>query len=89
MYHFAWRFAELADLRALRTQLAEAGVKAGVGNHGISIGIYFFDPDGNEIECYFELPKKHWPSGDIFAGQYFPDGLDTDLAKVIQAAVAS
>ena len=89
MYHFAWRFAELQELRDLRAQLEKAGVKAGVGNHGISIGIYFFDPDGNEIECYYELPKEHWPSGDIFAGKYFPEGLDTDLAKVIEAAAAS
>lgn len=89
MYHFAWRFGSLEDLRDLRGQLADQGVDAGVGNHGISIGLYFFDPDGNEIECYYELPNEHWPQGDIFAGKYFPDGLDTDLSTVIAAAAAS
>ncbi len=86
MYHFAWRFGSLGALRDLRDQLAASGVKAGVGNHGISIGLYFFDPDGNEIECYYELPKEHWPDGDIFAGKYFPDGLETELTDVIAAA---
>ena len=83
MYHFAWRYASLRDLRDLQSQLNERGVKNGIGNHGISIGIYFFDPDGNEIECYYELPTEHWPEGDPFAGEYFPDGLDTDLSHIL------
>ena len=43
----------------------------GVGNHGISIGVYFFDPDGNEIEVFYELPRDQWPTeGQLFAGKF-------------------
>ncbi len=79
LYHTAWRYDSLSDLRELRDNLAENNIDAGIGNHGISIGIYFFDPDGNETEAYYELPKTYWPQDNIFSGNYFPDGLDTKL----------
>ncbi|MCH8063631.1 MAG: hypothetical protein IH861_14140 [Chloroflexi bacterium] len=45
-------------------------------NHGISIGVYLFDPDGNEIEVFYELPKDQWPKeGSLFEGQ-FPGDLE-------------
>ena len=36
----------------------------GTGDHGISQGIYFQDPDGNEIEVFYELPRAQWPNPD-------------------------
>ena len=48
----------------------------GIEDHGISIGVYFFDPEGNEIEAYYELPSEHWPvDGDLFEGK-FPHSLE-------------
>jgi catechol 2,3-dioxygenase len=32
----------------------------GIGDHGISLGIYFNDPDGNGIEVYYESPRDQW-----------------------------
>ena len=79
LYHTAWRYQSLEELRQLHKKLGENDIESGIGNHGISIGIYFFDPDGNEIEAYYELPKRFWPKENIFSGDYFPDGLDTKL----------
>lgn len=79
LYHTAWRYQSLAELRKLHKKLWGNDIESGIGNHGISIGIYFFDPDGNEIEAYYELPKQFWPTKNIFSGEYFPDGLDTEL----------
>jgi len=79
LYHTAWRYASLEKLRELHKSLTENNIESGIGNHGISIGIYFFDPDGNEIEAYYELPKQFWPKENIFSGDYFPDGLNTQL----------
>ena len=28
---------------------------------GLSLGIYFQDPDGNGIEVYYETPRSEWP----------------------------
>ena len=26
----------------------------------MSLGIYLEDPDGNGIECYYEMPRSEW-----------------------------
>jgi len=76
LYHFAWEMGSLEDLRAIYRELKAKDVDvAGIGDHGISIGVYLFDPDGNEIEVFYELPKEQWPEGDIFQGR-FPGSLE-------------
>lgn len=77
LYHFAWQMASLEELRSLYRRLQEEGVTiVGIGDHGISLGVYFLDPDGNEMEAYYELPRERWPQGEnIFAGS-FPGSLD-------------
>ena len=74
---------KIDDLQELFGQMRENDVKiGGVGDHGISIGIYFFDPDGNEIEAFYELPKDQWPEdGNLFAGD-FPQKLVDPAAAV-------
>jgi catechol-2,3-dioxygenase len=72
LYHFAWEMESFEDLRQIYGELKQKDVKVGgVGNHGISIGVYFFDPDGNEIEVFYELPRDQWPTeGQLFAGKF-------------------
>jgi catechol 2,3-dioxygenase len=44
-----------------------------MGDHGISMGVYLLDPDDNEIEIYYELPKDQWerhPEKGLFGTQY-------------------
>ena len=50
---------------------------ASIGAHGISLGVYLPDPDGNEIEVFYELPRDQWPEGDVFAGR-FPGSLEEE-----------
>jgi catechol-2,3-dioxygenase len=76
LYHFAWEMESLDDLRRIYRELQQKGVNiAGIGDHGISLGVYLFDPDGNEIEVFYELPRDQWPGGQIFAGR-FPGSLE-------------
>ena len=50
------------DLKELYQGLRDKGVPIKqVSDYGISIGIYFEDPDGNGIEASYELPCDHWP----------------------------
>ena len=79
--HVAWRMDTFEDLKELYQRLKEKGVNIeGIGDHGISLGVYFRDPDGNGNEAYFELPKDQWPEGDrIFAG-HFPMSLEDEPA---------
>ena len=80
LYHFAWQMESLDDVRRLHRELKDKGVNiAGIGDHGISLGVYFFDPDGNEIEAFYELPRREWPEENIFAGS-FPGSLEEEPA---------
>ncbi len=77
LYHFAWEMDSLDDLKQLYAHMKSNDVKiGGIGDHGISLGVYFFDPDGNEIEAFYEMPKDRWPDdGDLFVGE-FPGKLE-------------
>ena len=64
LYHMAWQVESLEDLEAFHRRLKEHEVTiVGYGEHGVGFGIYFLDPDGNEIEVVYELPKEQWPDG--------------------------
>ena len=77
LYHFAWQMDSFDDLKRLYAEMKAKDVSiGGIGDHGISLGVYFFDPDGNEIEAYYEMPKDEWPAdGDLFEGE-FPGKLE-------------
>ena len=78
LYHFAWEMESLDKLRQMHRELKEKEVQiAGVGDHGTSLGVYFFDPDGNQIEVFYELPRDQWPDGDFFRGR-FPGSLEEE-----------
>ena len=49
----------LADLKQFHTLLKSEGVRIrSVVNHGISLAIYFYDPDENIVEVYAKTPYK-------------------------------
>ncbi len=59
--HMAWRMSSLEDLKEFYNRLKEKQVPVdGVGDHGLSLGVYFHDPDGNGIEVYYESPRSEW-----------------------------
>jgi catechol 2,3-dioxygenase len=60
--HLALMMSSLEDLKELYQRLIDKGVPISrVADHGISIGIYFRDPDGNGLEVSYELPRSQWP----------------------------
>jgi catechol 2,3-dioxygenase len=50
----------LEDLKEFYHRLKEKDIPMSVADHGISLGIYFQDPDGNGIEVYYESPRSEW-----------------------------
>lgn len=69
--HFAWQVESFEELRSFRHHLLESGIQIlGTGDHGISIGIYLADPDGNRVEVFYELPKEKWPIAGRFLGKF-------------------
>jgi catechol 2,3-dioxygenase len=46
---------DLDDLKAFHAKLQDRGAKiTGVVDHGISYGVYFFDPDGHQLEVFYQ-----------------------------------
>jgi catechol 2,3-dioxygenase len=79
LYHFAWAMDSLEDLQQIYQKIKNNDIEVvGIGDHGISIGVYILDPDGNQVEIFYELPKNKWPNTDIFKGN-FPGSLDPNL----------
>ena len=66
------------ELKILYRHIKARDVKiAGIGDHGISIGVYILDPDGNEIEVFYEAPRDQWPEdGSLFAGSFAGGSLE-------------
>jgi len=75
--HMAWMMHSLDDLKEVYQRLKEKNIPIDhVSDHGISVGIYFRDPDGNGIEVSYELPRSEWYRDDhIFSGEGRPRGL--------------
>ena len=77
LYHFAWEMESFRDLKNAYQEMKQKGVEiAGIGDHGISMGVYFFDPDGNEIEVFYKLPRDRWPEGGVASRSKFPGSLE-------------
>ena len=53
--HMAWYMDSLDDLKEFYLRIKEKNIPIDrVADHGLSIGIYFEDPDGNGIEVSYE-----------------------------------
>jgi catechol-2,3-dioxygenase len=76
MYHMAWAMASFDDLQALyRHLIAKNAPIAGFSDSATAISVSFFDPDGNEIEAIYELPRDQWPAERV-SGAKFPRQLE-------------
>jgi len=91
--HMAWMMHSLDDLKEVYQRMQDLNVPIDhVSDHGLSIGIYFRDPDGNGVEVSYELPRSEWSQHErVFSGEkkqrgLFPGPWDEHLAA--QQAVA-
>lgn len=60
LYHLAWEVPTIEDLATARTTLAELGELAGESDHGATKSLYGHDPDGNEFEIMWLVPRESW-----------------------------
>jgi catechol 2,3-dioxygenase len=59
MAHFAFRMQDQDALEAAYAELKSSGTEIHYTvNHGVANSIYFFDPDGNELEVYADNPPE-------------------------------
>jgi catechol-2,3-dioxygenase len=60
LYHAAWEVATIEDLARAREALLAAGALVGESDHGASLSLYAQDPDGNELEVFWMVPREEW-----------------------------
>jgi catechol-2,3-dioxygenase len=60
LYHLAWQVDTIDELADARRVLAEAGALTGESSHGATKSLYAVDPDGNELEVMWMLPREAW-----------------------------
>lgn len=60
LYHLAWEVDEIESLREGRDALKRYGLLSGMSDHGATKSIYGYDPDGNEFEVMWLVPREHW-----------------------------
>ena len=60
LYHLAWQLDTIDELVAARRALLDAGALTGESSHGATKSLYAVDPDGNEHEVMWMLPRAAW-----------------------------
>jgi catechol-2,3-dioxygenase len=59
LYHLAW-LETIDELIDVRRTLQQAGAFTGESNHGATKSVYGADPDGNQFEIMWMLPRSEW-----------------------------
>ena len=60
LYHLAWQVETIQDLAELRDRLIRMQSLVGESDHGVTKSLYAKDPDGNEFEVMWMVPKDQW-----------------------------
>jgi catechol-2,3-dioxygenase len=60
LYHLAWQLDTIDELVEARDALVAAGALTGQSDHGATKSLYGADPDGNEFEIMWMLPRESW-----------------------------
>ena len=60
LYHLAWEVPTIDDLARGRAVLDRLGALVGESDHGATKSLYGRDPDGNEFEVMWLVPREQW-----------------------------
>jgi catechol-2,3-dioxygenase len=80
LYHLAWQLDTIEELAQARRTLVDAGAYTGQSSHGATKSVYGVDPDGNEFELMWMLPRQHWGAYE-HAAPVEPLDLEDELTR--------
>jgi catechol-2,3-dioxygenase len=60
LYHLAWQVDTIEELEQARSTLLRLDAYTGESSHGATKSVYAHDPDGNEFEVMWMLPRASW-----------------------------
>jgi catechol-2,3-dioxygenase len=67
LYHLAWQVPTIEDLATAHAVLSAEGALVGASDHGATKSVYAQDPDGNEFEVMWPVPRDQWGQYDTEA----------------------
>jgi catechol-2,3-dioxygenase len=80
LYHLAWEVPTIEDLAVAAEALSEAGAMGGASDHGVSKSLYGADPDGNEFEIMWRVPREAWGEFEK-RGTVMPLDIEAEVAR--------
>jgi len=80
LYHLAWEVPRIEDLADAARVLSEAGALGGASDHGVSKSLYGQDPDGNEFEIMWRVPREAWGEYEK-RGVVLPLDIEAEVAR--------
>ncbi len=80
LYHLAWEVPTIEDLATAQRELASVGALGGASDHGVSKSLYGADPDGNEFEIMWRVPKEAWGEFEK-RGTVMPLDIDAEVKR--------
>ncbi len=80
LYHLAWEIDTIEGLAEMAQRLRELGALTGMSDHGVSKSLYGRDPDGNEFEVMWSVPREAWGIYEDEA-TVLPLDLDAELKR--------
>ncbi len=87
LYHLAWQLDTIDELVAARQTIIDAGAYTGESSHGATKSVYGADPDGNEFELMWMLPRDQWGAYET-AAPVEPLDLTAEVARWSGVATA-
>jgi len=88
LMHLAWEVDEIEALREAAEKLQRYGTISGASDHGATKSIYGYDPDGNEFEIMWMVPREHWGEYEKSAPTR-PLDLEAEIARWGKRPVSS
>jgi catechol-2,3-dioxygenase len=80
LYHLAWEVPTIEDLAEAARILSDERALGGASDHGVSKSLYGVDPDGNEFEIMWRVPREAWGEFEN-KGAVMPLDLDAELRR--------
>ncbi len=80
LYHLAWEVPSVEDLAEAAILLTALDALVGQSDHGATKSLYGRDPDGNEFEVMWMVPRDQWGEFDRRA-VVAPLDLDREVAR--------
>lgn len=80
LYHLAWEVPSIRDLATAHETLSAMGALVGASDHGTSKSLYGRDPDGNEFEVMWAVPREAWGEHE-HAATILPLDIEAEIAQ--------